>query len=128
MTAAPAAVAVTATMASGSSGMAVARLLSRSFLCESSRDSLFQASASSWPRQTQHPGPGRGWALWGRTSVGAWEARECGPKPGTTWGGSGFAGLVGWDMTWAGVLSGVAEPRFGCGSPVDLGACSAPPR
>lgn len=96
MTAGLAAAAVTATMACGSSGLAAARLLSRSFLRESSRDSLLQASESSWPRRAQRPGPGRGWALRDRTLAGAWEPRECGSKPGTFWGGRSFAGFVGW--------------------------------
>lgn len=42
MTAALASAAATPTMASSSSGLAAARLLSRSFLCESGGDSLLQ--------------------------------------------------------------------------------------
>lgn len=53
MTAALAAARAAATMTSGSSGLAAARLLSRAFLRESGRGSLLQASASSRP-----PGPG----------------------------------------------------------------------
>lgn len=68
MTAALAAARAAATMASGSSGLAAARLLSRAFLCESGRDSVLQASASSRPHLARRPGPGRGWALRGGIS------------------------------------------------------------
>lgn len=90
MTAALAAARAAATMASGSSGLAAARLLSRAFLCESGRDCVLQAPASSRPHLAQRPGLGRGWALRGGISAGA---PSLGP-PGTEeallvrWGGS----------------------------------------
>jgi len=126
MTAALAAAAVTAIMASGSRGLAAARLLSRSFLRESSRDSLFQASESSWPRRAQRPAPGRGWALRGRTSAGAWSRESVAPSRGPPGVEGALLDLWGGDMIWAAGLCSVAEPRFGCGSPANLGN-SLPP-
>ena len=89
MTAALAAARAAATMASGCSGLAAARLLSRAFLCESGRDSVLRASANSWPHLARRRGPGRGWALRGGISG---EGPSLGP-PGTEealldmWGG-----------------------------------------
>lgn len=92
MTAALAAAAVTATMASGSSGLAAARLLSRSFLREFGRDCLLQASESAWPRRALRPGPGGGGAL------------GAGPRrgPGSRTLGDQVGDLLGWkERCWS---------------------------
>lgn len=127
MTAALAAAALIATMASGSSGLAAARLLSRSFLREFGRDCLLQASESAWPRRALRPGPGGGGALRGGTSAGAWGPHSRGPSRGPPGLEGALLDLWGGDMTWSAGLSRGAGAGFGCGSPADLGARSTPP-
>lgn len=90
MTAALAAARAAATMASGGSGLAAARLLSRAFLCESGRDSVLQAPSSSRLHLAQRPGPGRCWALRGGTSAGAPSLGPSGTEEAllVMWGGN----------------------------------------
>lgn len=77
MTAALAPAAAAATMASGSSGLTAARLLSCSFLCESGRDSLLQT-----PRAPGLAGPcGLVQATAGPSGAGPWR----GPGAARVW-------------------------------------------